>query len=161
MQPTLEAAGCKLLAVGIGTVERANEFCEHVGFPKEILLSDPENAAYDSLGLVKGVKDTFFNEATPLAILDRFTGEGDGARGKDLLGALGRWQPWIPPKLEQGLQQGGTFVFRGDQEAFGYKDPSTGAHASLNDVIAVALDQAEAAAAAATGAKGEEATAAS
>ena len=29
--------------------------------------------------------------------------------------ALARWKPWIPPKLEQGLQQGGTFVFEGDQ----------------------------------------------
>lgn len=26
-----------------------------------------------------------------------------------------RWKPWIPPKLDQGLQQGGTFVFLGSQ----------------------------------------------
>ena len=25
------------------------------------------------------------------------------------------WKPWIPPKLDQGLQQGGTFVFLGSQ----------------------------------------------
>ena len=139
VQPTVEKEGCKLLAIGIGTVERANEFCDHVGFRKEILLSDPENAAYDALQLVSGVKDTFFNEATPFAILDRV--KDDGA--KDLVAALSRWRPWIPPKLEQGLQQGGTFVFQGGEERFAYRDPSTGAHASLNDVIAVALEAAK------------------
>eukprot|EP00976_Prorocentrum_cordatum_P054579 1101534-Prorocentrum_minimum.AAC.1 len=25
-----------------------------------------------------------------------------------------RWKPWIPPKLDQGLQQGGLFIFEGD-----------------------------------------------
>jgi hypothetical protein len=67
----LKEADCKLLAIGIGTTSRANEFCEHVGFPKENLLSDPNNVAYDNLELVKGVRDTFFNEKTPYALLDR------------------------------------------------------------------------------------------
>ena len=53
---------------------------------------------------------------------------------------LARWKPWIPPKLEQGLQQGGTFVFRGDREIFSHYDPSTGAHANLATVLAAALE---------------------
>ena len=57
--------------------------------------------------------------------------------------ALSRWKPWIPPKLEQGLQQGGTLVFYGDQEVFCHKDPSTGAHASFDEVIATALKTSE------------------
>ena len=52
--PRLSAAECKLLAVGIGTDERARDFCAHVGFPEEHLFADPENAAYDALGLNKG-----------------------------------------------------------------------------------------------------------
>jgi len=58
----------------------------------------------------------------------------------DLAAALARWKPWIPPKLEQGLQQGGMFVFNGDQEAFSYYDPSTGSHADLNTVLIAALE---------------------
>ena len=31
----------------------------------------------------------------------------------DLKEALETWKPWIPPKLSQGLQQGGIFAFDG------------------------------------------------
>mmetsp|Transcript_18969 Transcript_18969/g.56881 ORF Transcript_18969/g.56881 Transcript_18969/m.56881 type:complete len:110 (-) Transcript_18969:251-580(-) len=64
----------KLVAVGIGTAERGREYCEHVGLPAEALLCDPENAAYDALGLKKGVATTFFTVDTPFAILDRAQG---------------------------------------------------------------------------------------
>ena len=136
VQPTLEKEGCKLLAIGIGTVERANEFCDHVGFPKEILLSDPENAAYDALQLQKGVVDTFFTPDTPFAILRRL--QADGAA--DLVAATSRWKPWLPPKADQGLQQGGAFVFEGERLLFQHRDPSTGAHADLNTLLRVALE---------------------
>ena len=46
--PALTASGAKLVAVGIGTVERGNEFCAHVGFPLENLYCDPGNIAYRS-----------------------------------------------------------------------------------------------------------------
>ena len=49
VKPRLDEAGCKLLAVGIGTDERAREFCKHVGFPATNLYADPENEAYDAL----------------------------------------------------------------------------------------------------------------
>lgn len=136
----MEEGGAKLLAIGIGTYERSLEFCDHVGFPKENLMVDPENAAYAALGLKKGVKDTFFNEATPYAIVDRV--KRDGA--KDMVTALQRWKPWIPPKLDQGLQQGGIFVFKGQEEIFGHFDPSTGAHADLPTVLSVAVSAASA-----------------
>jgi len=106
-----------------------------VGFPKENLFADPENTCYSSLGLKKGVVTTFFNQETPFSILAR--AQNDGA--KDLVDALSRWKPWIPPKLDQGLQQGGTFVFAGNQEVFQHFDPSTGAHADLNQVLTAAL----------------------
>mmetsp|Transcript_9912 Transcript_9912/g.13800 ORF Transcript_9912/g.13800 Transcript_9912/m.13800 type:complete len:82 (-) Transcript_9912:269-514(-) len=78
---------------------------------------------------------TFFNKETPFSILERQ--KRDGA--KDMLDALQRWKPWIPPKLEQGLQQGGTFVFNGKDEVFQHYDPSTGAHADLSEVLSAAL----------------------
>ena len=91
MVPRLREADIKLVAIGIGTGERAQEFCEHTSFPQELLYADPENAAYDALELTSGIADTFFNPATPLAIAQRFA---QPDRGGPLLGALSRWQPW-------------------------------------------------------------------
>jgi hypothetical protein len=123
-----------LRCVGIGTADRGKEFCEHVGFPEEQLLCDPENAGYTALGLKKGVQSTFFTESTPLSILAR--AQKDGAA--DLIAATRRWKPWLPPKSDQGLQQGGAFVFEGSSLLFGHYDPSTGAHADLDDVLRAA-----------------------
>lgn len=151
--PPLTASGAKLVAIGIGTVERGNEFAAHVAFPLANLYCDPDNTAYSALGLKFGLTDTLFNPQTPLAIAKRFAVSATGGDSttlggaSDLTAALGRWKPWIPPKLEQGLQQGGTFVFLGSQEVFSYYDPSTGAHADLNEVLKYALEAANAAAA--------------
>jgi len=120
-------------------VSRANEFCDHVGFPKANLLADPSNVAYDALNLKFGVATTFLDPSTPYAILERIT----TGKTSDLTNALSRWKPWIPPKLDQGLQQGGTFVFDGSVEAFAHYDPSTGAHADLNAVVTAALAAAD------------------
>jgi hypothetical protein len=45
---------------------------------------------------------------------------------------------YLPPKSEQALLQGGTFVFCGPRTLFAHYDPSTAAHASINDVLAIA-----------------------
>ena len=39
--------------------------------------------------------------------------------------------------VSQGLQQGGMIVFEGDRTLFAHADPSTGAHASLDEVQAL------------------------
>ena len=135
VKPSLDDARCTLLAVGIGTAERSREFCAHVGFPQESLFADPDNAAYDALGLNKGWQTTFLTIDTPLSILKR--AQEDGA--KDLLEATSRWRPWLPPKSDQGLQQGGAFVFSGEALLFQHFDPSTGAHANLDEVLQAAL----------------------
>ena len=101
--PKLQANNVAMKCVGIGTLETAQKFCDHVEFPRELLYADPENAAYEALGLVKGVQETFFTIDTPLSILKR--AQTDGAA--DLLAATARWRPWLPPKSDQGLQQGG------------------------------------------------------
>jgi hypothetical protein len=62
---------------------------------------------------------------TPLAIADRYK----QSRGEDLTNAFKAWKPWIPPKLSQGLQQGGAFVFEGRSVLFARKDPATGSKA--------------------------------
>ena len=87
VKPRLDEAECKLLAVGIGTPERAREFCEHVGFPAASLYADPENEAYTALGLKKGVQTTLFSIDTPLAILKRAQQDGMTAWSKRPLGS--------------------------------------------------------------------------
>lgn len=136
MLPVLKAKDVALVCVGIGTAARAKEFAAHVEFPEEMLYADPENACYDALALKFGVATTFFNENTPFALLERAQRDD---RAADLRAALANWQPWIPPKLSQGLQQGGMLVFEGERTLFAHADPSTGAHASLDEVLAVAV----------------------
>ena len=78
----------------------------------------------------------FTDVRTPLAIAKRY----QTARGSDLTNALKEWKPWIPPKLEQGLQQGGAFVFDGYATVlFARKDPATGDHVDLDELLKVAL----------------------
>ena len=81
------------------------------------------------------MRATFFDAATPYAILDRIqTGTTN-----DLQEILPRWKPWIPPKLDQGLQQGGVLVFEGSNVLLTHKDPATGAHMSTTDLLAAAV----------------------
>ena len=133
VNPKLALAGVSLVAIGIGTPERAKEFCALTGYPAAQLLADPENACYDALQLNKGAMLTFLRPETPLALAKRAL-SGETA---DLGDALTTWKAWIPPKLEQGLQQGGVFAFDGKATIFQYYDPSTGAHADMNEVMKV------------------------
>ena len=45
---------------------------------------------------------------------------------------------YVPPTPDQAFLQGGTFVFRGSQTLFAHYDPSTAAHASIEEVMDVA-----------------------
>jgi hypothetical protein len=67
-----------------------------------LIYADPDNVTYDALDFYKGFARTFLNASTPLSINQRLLKDG----AKDLKEILTRWKPWIPPKLEQGLQQG-------------------------------------------------------
>ena len=69
----LEGKGVGLYAVGIGTSEKAKLVANHVGYSSTNLLADPDNVLYDALSLNAGLQRTFFNPATPYAILDRLT----------------------------------------------------------------------------------------
>lgn len=133
--PELDAAGVKLLAVGIGTPERGAEFAAHVGFDPQRLFTDPENLLYDALEFKKDIASLAFDPATPFSLLDR----AQSGQLTDLTTALSKWKPWIPPKLDQGLQQGGVLVFDGDKTLYERKDPATGAHAPLDVVLKLAL----------------------
>jgi hypothetical protein len=124
--------------VGIGTYERSLEFCELVKFPKEYLYADPENKVYDALQLVKSSPLSLFTDArTPLALANRIKEN----RTKDLEDALKTWKAWIPPKLDQGLQQGGCVVFDGYKTLYARKDPAVGDHVDLRLVLELLLSK--------------------
>lgn len=105
-----------MICIGIGTHERSLEFSDLTNFPKDYLYSDKDNQVYDALGLVKSTYSTLFTDSrTPLSILKRF----QKGESEYLQEALKTWKPWIPPKLEQGLQQGGAYVFNGRETIYG------------------------------------------
>lgn len=127
--------GLKLYLVSIGPKERGVEFAEHLRFPKEQLLADPENAVYDALSLTNSIFDTFFNPKTPLALLSRVRKNG----GKEIKQVLGNWKFWIPTKKGQSAQQGGAFIFKGTDCVWQYYDPATAAHVNPKELLEAAL----------------------
>lgn len=135
----LKEVGVELVMVSIGTPENGKKLVEHLSVPEmsNNLYVDPENALYNSLELNKGLKETFFSPGTPFSFLRRFT-ERDGT--KELSEVLKKWSAavYLPPRQDQALNQGGTFVFEGDQTVFAHYDESTGAHSNIEEVIDLA-----------------------
>lgn len=125
--------------VSIGKPEIGKELVAHLELAngEDYLFVDPVNALYDDLDLNRGVKETFFSPATPLSFLERFTSK-DGMT--DLMEVLGKWNKafYIPPKREQAFNQGGTFIFDGQETVFAHYDESTGAHAKVVEVVELA-----------------------
>ena len=113
--------GVGLKFVSIGTTEKAKTFIKETEFPIENLYADPENECYDALDFYKGFGRTFFNSESAKAIKKRRDEGKDG----DMKAVLPRYTPIIPPKLSQGLQQGGLYVFAGEETVYEYKDPGT------------------------------------
>lgn len=132
--PKLKEMDARLVVVSIGTLERAKDFARENAFPIEYLYADEQSETYDALKLNKGVDATFMRKSTPESILARWKDNG----AKDLLGVLKRWKPWLPPRPDQGYQQGGSFVFRGSKTVYVSYDESTGAHAPLEDILRAA-----------------------
>lgn len=125
-KPKFDAAGVKLIAIGVGTPEKARILAERLPFPKEALYADPDRKAYDVLGLYYGLGRTFFNPASA-KVLGRF----DTIRK-----ALKGYTPDATPNDRTSvLQQGGLFIFKGTQLLYARKDEGTGDHASLDDVL--------------------------
>lgn len=81
------------------------------------------------------MRRTFFDVATPFSMRDRIFRDGMS----DLQDILKRWKPWIPPKSNQGFQQGGLVCFQGTDATFLHKDEATGAHADFDQVLKTIL----------------------
>ncbi|CAL4918829.1 unnamed protein product [Urochloa decumbens] len=121
-----DSAGVKLIAVGVGTPDKARILAERLPFPLEYLYADPERKAYDLLGLYFGLGRTFFNPAS-VKVFSRFD---------SLKEAVKNYTIEATPDDRAGvLQQGGMFVFKGKELLYARKDEGTGDHAPLDDVL--------------------------
>eukprot|EP00262_Sarcandra_glabra_P018211 TRINITY_DN646_c0_g1_i2.p1 TRINITY_DN646_c0_g1~~TRINITY_DN646_c0_g1_i2.p1 ORF type:complete len:282 (-),score=50.97 TRINITY_DN646_c0_g1_i2:523-1278(-) len=121
-----DSAGVKLIAVGVGTPNKARILAERLPFPLDCLYADPDRKAYDVLGLYYGLGRTFFNPASA-KVFSRF---------ESLQKALKNYTIGATPDDKSSvLQQGGMFVFKGKQLLYARKDEGTGDHAPLDEVL--------------------------
>ncbi len=106
----------------------------------EWIFVDPENKSYDALQLNSGIETTFLSIETPFAFRDRIFGMNGRKDGmKDLLDILGKWKVYLPPKQEQAFQQGGAFIFKGEDTVFAHYDAAAGAHIEVMNVVERAI----------------------
>jgi len=107
---------------------------------------DPTNTLYDALDLNSQITQ-LFAPATSYAFRDRIFGLNGRKDGLgDLFQVLGKWNGavYMPPKMEQAFNQGGTFVFKGGDTVYAHYDASAGAHVSVDGAVQIALREAAA-----------------
>jgi hypothetical protein len=128
-RPALDAAGFRLVIIGVGTPASGRTFCAKLtpSLAETSLFVDPSREVYETLGLYKGLARTFLNKATPAAI---------SARGTDGLKEAAKNYTMIPPpKGEDALQQGGLLVLDGASVLFAWRDEGTADHAPIDAVL--------------------------
>ncbi|KAG6403415.1 hypothetical protein SASPL_135636 [Salvia splendens] len=101
-----DSAGVKLIAVGVGTPDKARLLAERLPFPMESLYADPDRktkvfSRYEEL---KKAMKNYTIKATP-------------------------------DDTSSVLQQGGMLVFKGKQLLYARKDEGTGDHAPLDEIF--------------------------
>ncbi|XP_048136415.1 thioredoxin-like protein AAED1, chloroplastic [Rhodamnia argentea] len=121
-----DSAGVKLIAVGVGTPDKAHILAERLPFPMDCLYADPEHKSYDILGLYYGLGRTFFNPASA-KVFSRFDALQKAVKNYTIEAT--------PDDRSSVLQQGGMFVFKGKELLYARKDEGTGDHAPLDDIL--------------------------
>ncbi|CAL4944162.1 unnamed protein product [Urochloa decumbens] len=121
-----ESAGAKLIAIGVGTPDKARILADQLPFPVDYLYADPERKAYNVLGLYHGLGRTLFSPASA-KIYSRLDYIKKATKNYTLEGT--------PANLTGVFQQGGMFVFRGKELLYSWRDEGTGDHAPLDDVL--------------------------
>lgn len=131
--------------VSIGKPEIGLKLCDHLGIEngEEWIFADPENDAYDRLELNRGW-DTMMSPATAFRFRDRIFGGKGSLEFAQLFEVLGKWKDavYVPPKIEQSTNHGGTFIFNGDDTVFAHYDESPGTHADTFDAVDMAIREA-------------------
>ncbi|KAL3813704.1 hypothetical protein ACJIZ3_014972 [Penstemon smallii] len=121
-----DSAGVKLIAVGVGTPDKAQLLAQRLPFPLDSLYADPDRKAYDVLGLYYGFRRTFFNPAS-VKVFSRRDAVKKAMKNYTIKAT--------PEDRSSVLQQGGMFVFKGKELLYARKDEGTGDHAPLDDIF--------------------------
>eukprot|EP00898_Chlorokybus_atmophyticus_P002008 jgi/Chlat1/2808/Chrsp187S02919 len=124
----LDAAGVRLIAVGVGTAKGAAKFAEKCPFPEELCFCDPQRKAYAALALYDSVLRSM--RSIPKVFC------GCGGR---CIGFPKGFYFVTPPSTMSTMQQGGTFVFQGRNVLYARRDEETGDHAPLEEVLAACV----------------------
>lgn len=127
-KPRFDSAGVKLIAVGVGTPDKARILADRLPFPLDCLYADPDRKAYDLLGLYYGWSRTFFNPASA-KVFSRFDSLKKAGKNYTITAT--------PDDKASVLQQGGMFIFKGKQLLYARKDEGTGDHAPLDEIFDV------------------------
>lgn len=125
-KPKFDAAGFKLITIGVGPSSKAQVLSEKLPFPADCLYADPDRKAYDALGLYHGVARTWLNPAS-MQIFTRLDKVADAVKGWNL--------DVMPDNTAATLQQGGVYVFEGSKVLYARKDESTGDHSKIDDIL--------------------------
>ena len=129
--------GGKLLFVGVGTAEAAEEFATQLEVDPRMCFGDDSGVASDTLGLAKGVR-TMWNPPAVESMMGRndqesLTELGEAfKRAADNIGI----QNLAPKDINDTLRQGGTFVFKGDELLYEHYDAKVGANCDIENVLA-------------------------
>ncbi|KAJ3672811.1 hypothetical protein LUZ60_006185 [Juncus effusus] len=130
--PKFESCGVKLIAIGVGTPDKAQILAERLPFPLDRLYADPDRTAYDTLDLYYGVARTFLNPASAKVF----------SRSESIKKAAKNYTTKATPNdFSSVLQQGGMFVFKGKELIYARKDEGTGDHAPLDDVLNICCNK--------------------
>lgn len=139
--------------VGIGTLESGQTFAEQIGFPVDKLLVDDseETEVYRDVGTRNSQRDPETGKQLFEGIESMWsqaTNDGIKQRGRDdlntVVGGLfkpGPYKPLMPTNMEATFVQGASFVFDGKRAILEHYDDSSGAHSSIDDLLAAALSK--------------------
>eukprot|EP00246_Nothoceros_aenigmaticus_P004249 TRINITY_DN156_c0_g1_i1.p1 TRINITY_DN156_c0_g1~~TRINITY_DN156_c0_g1_i1.p1 ORF type:complete len:274 (-),score=46.03 TRINITY_DN156_c0_g1_i1:300-1121(-) len=127
IKPQLDALGVKLVTVGVGKPDKARILVEKLGYPLENLYCDDERRAYNALELTFGVQSTFLNPSIPIKALGKLN------ELKDIF--TGGYVPSSTDNKDGVLQQGGVYIFKGQEVLYGRKDEHAGDHPDLGDIL--------------------------
>lgn len=139
--------------VGIGSVESGRTFAEQLEFPVDKLLVDDseETEVYRDVGMRNSQRDGETGKQLFEGVgsmWSQATNDGIKERGRDDLNTVvgnlfkpGPYKPLMSNNMEATFVQGASFVFDGKRAILEHYDDSSGAHSSIDDLLAAALSK--------------------
>jgi peroxiredoxin len=118
----LDAAGARLVAIGNGSVQQANEFAAETN-TRATVPTDPDKVSYCTVGMKRTVRSSM--------------------NTKTLFHGLAAWRDGFRQTKLAGdpLQQGGVLVLgRGGNELYRYVSEHAGDHPDFRDVLAALVE---------------------